>query len=79
MPSVILHLHNEDPVVGEVDELPKSSDTLLLIKNPRRRDGKDLQYLELNVNKTIWPLNRISFIEILPSEKEDEIITVVRE
>ncbi len=79
MPSIIMHIYNEDPVLGEIDELPKSDDTMLVVKNPRRRDGKDLQYLDVNVNKTIWPLSRISFIEVLPSGKEEEIITVVRE
>jgi len=79
MPSIIMHLYNEDPVLGEIDDLPKPDDTMIIVKNPRRKDGKDLPYLEINVNKTIWPLNRVSFIELLPSGKDEEIITFVRE
>jgi len=37
MPSVIVHLQNEDPVVGEMDELPKPIDYLITVKNPRKK------------------------------------------
>jgi hypothetical protein len=79
MPTVIIHIQNEDPVVGEIDEMITSQDTLIVLKNPRRRDGKDLHYLEANVSTVVWPLSRVNFIEIMPSEQEEEIITFVRE
>lgn len=79
MPTLLIHIQNEDPVLGEVDELPKTSDSLILLKNPRKKDGKDITYIDPNVTTVIWPLNRINFIEILPSEEEEEIITFVRE
>ncbi len=77
--SILLHLPNEEAVIGEVEELPKPTDTVLLVNNPRRRDGKDLHYLESNVTSVIWPLHRIAFIEILPGEEEERIIGFVRE
>jgi hypothetical protein len=70
---------NEDPVLGEIEKIPAATDTLILVKNPRQRDGKDLRYLEVSVNQVIWPVTRVNFIEILPSEDEEEIITHVRE
>ncbi len=79
MQSVILHMTNEDPVLGEVDELPAATDTILTLKNPRRRDGKDLHYLEPNVSIVVYPLSRISFIEILSGGEDEEIISFVRE
>lgn len=79
MPVIILHMLNEDPVVGDIEALPQKSDTLIYIKNPRRRDGKDLPYLEPNVNTAAWPVNRLSFIEVLPGSEEEEIISFVRE
>lgn len=79
MPSVILHINNEDAVMGEMDELPQKTDTLILVKNPRRKDGKDLPYLESNVTSVFWPVHRISFIEIVPGIKDEEIISFVRE
>jgi len=79
MPSVIIHLQNEDPILGEIDSLPTPTDTLIILKSPRMRDGKDLRNLEANVTTAIWPISRVSFIEILPSGEEEEIITFVRE
>jgi hypothetical protein len=79
MPSVLVHLQNEDPVLGEMDSLPGLSDTLVIVKNPRRRDGKDLHYLELNVSTVLWPVSRINFIEVIPSSDEEQIISFIRE
>jgi hypothetical protein len=61
---------NEDPVVGEVDELPVKTDTLIFLKNPRRRDGKNLPYLEVNVSEAVWPVSRLSFFEIINNEPD---------
>lgn len=79
MQQIIVHMLNEDPVVCEVDELPQKNDTILLVHNPRRRDGKDLNYLEVNVNTVIWPLARISFIEVMPGAEDEKIVSFVRE
>lgn len=79
MNSVIIHISNDDPILGEVDELPTTTDVILTLKNPRRRDGKDLQYLEPNVSIVIFPLAKINFIEVLAGGEEEEIITFVRE
>jgi hypothetical protein len=77
--SVILHIPGESAVIGEVDELPKPTDTLLIVSNPRLRDGKDIHYLEHNVVKVIWPIAKITLIEILESEEEEHLIGFVRE
>ena len=77
--SIILHLAGEPSIAGEVDELPKPTDTLITVSNPRLRDGKDLHYLEHNVVKVIWPVDKITLIEILESESEESLIGFVRE
>jgi hypothetical protein len=77
--SIILHIAGEPAITGEVEELPKTTDTLLVVSNPRLRDGKDLHYLEHNVVKVIWPIEKISLIEILESESEENLIGFVRE
>ena len=79
MPLVVLHMLNEDPVMGDLDELPQKNDTLIYLNNPRRRDGKDLPYLEASVNSVIWPTSRISFIEIIPGFEDEKIVSFVRE
>ena len=79
MPTILVHINNEDPVLGEVEGLPNTTDQLIKIKNPRRRDGKDLHYLQANVTEVIWPLVRVTFIEVIPSDQDDQIIGFVRE
>lgn len=79
MHTVLLHLMNEDPVLGEVENLPALTDLLIAIKHPRRRDGKDLHYLEPNVSTVYWPMSRVNFIEIIPGAEEEEFISFIRE
>jgi hypothetical protein len=79
MPTVLIHIANEDPIMGELDQLPAVTDTNVLVKNPRRRDGKDLPNLMNNVTQVIWPMQRIGFIEIVPTGEEEQIIGFVRE
>ncbi len=77
--SIILHIAGESSILGEIEELPKSTDTILMVSNPRMRDGKDIHYLEHNVVKVIWPINKLTLIEILESEEEESLIGFVRE
>ncbi len=77
--TVVLHLTGDVPVLGEIDELPKPSDTILTVSNPRQRDGKDLHYLEHNVLKVIWPIEKLTLIEVIQSAEEEKIIGFVRE
>ena len=79
MPTILIHIANEDPVVGEIEALPEPADTIITVKHPRRKDGKDVHYIDADVNTVIWPINRITFIEVMPGVEEDEIITFVRE
>lgn len=77
--SVIIHIAGEPSIVGEIEELPKNTDTIILVNNPRLRDGKDVHYIEPNVTKVIWPLAKVALIELLESEEEENLIGFVRE
>ena len=77
--TVVIHLPNEDPICGELDQLPAAGDTIVIVHNPRRRDGKDVHYLSNDIITVIWPINQISFIEVMPGEGEERIIGFVRE
>lgn len=77
--SVIIHLSNEEPVLGEVDQLPAPTDQIITLNNPRRMDGKYLNFIQDRVTTVIWPLSRISFIEVFPNEEEEDIFGFVRE
>ena len=77
--SVILHITGETAIAGEIEELPKPTDTIIMVLNPRQKDGKDLHYLDTNVTKVIWSLTKVSFIEILEGTGEEKIIGFVRD
>jgi hypothetical protein len=60
--------------------MPEPTDQIVTISNPRRRDGKDLHYLEDEVTTMIVPWHRVTFVEVMPSAAEmEEVITFVRE
>jgi hypothetical protein len=65
--------------VGEVDELPALNATLIMLRNPRKVDGKDLHFLSEKATLVYWPVDKINFLEILGAETEEEIIGFVRE
>jgi hypothetical protein len=79
MVTVVIHVSNEDPVMGEIESLPGQSDTIIALKNPRRKDGKDIKTIEANVGVVLFPIARLNYIEVISSESEEEIITFVRE
>ncbi len=79
MITVIVHINNEDPVMGELEEIPKPMDQNVILKNPRKKDGKDIHYLEPSVSIVVFPLHRINFIEMMPTGEEEDIISFVRE
>ena len=77
--SIILHISGEASIAGDIEDLPKPTDTLITVTNPRLRDGKDIHYLEHNVVKVIWPIDKITLIEVLEGENEENLIGFVRE
>ena len=77
--SVLVHLNNEEAVQGEMEELPSAAAQWVTVINPRRRDGKDLPYLQGNVSTVMWTIGRVAFIEVLPGEAEQKLVTFVRE
>ncbi len=77
--SVVIHLSNEEPIVAEMEILPSGSDSVFMAMNPRQRDGKDLRNLAQNVTQVIWPVARLTFLEILPTGEEEKVVGFVRE
>ena len=77
--TVIVHIRNAEPMVAEIEEMPDLQDTLIKLNNPRQRDGKDLIFLEHNVVTVYWPWAEISFMEIIPGETADEVVSFIRE
>ncbi len=79
MISVIVHIANEDAIVCELEEMPDPTATFLILNNPRRRDGKDVHYLDEDVTSMMVPWHRIMFVQMMPTAGAEEVIGFVRE
>jgi hypothetical protein len=77
--EVIVHLQNEDPILAEMDDLPDPTHQSVTFTNPRRRDGRSLHYVTDGATAFIFPWTRISFIEVMESEEEKEVVEFFRE
>ena len=79
MITIIVHVNSEEPVEGEVEELPDGNSTNILLNNPRLRDGKDLHYLAEEVTSMMIPWHRVNFVQIMPSGETEEVVSFVRQ
>jgi hypothetical protein len=73
--TVIVHLKDEDPVVAELERMPDPGDAFIRVVDPRREDGKPIHYLREGSTVVIFPMHRVSSLEIFAAEmgKEEEI------
>lgn len=77
--TVFVHVVEADPVLMEVEQLPNPTDNFIVGSNPRLRDGREVPFVLPEVNTVIFPWHRISFIEVMPTGEEEEVITFVRD
>lgn len=77
--TVLLHIMNEDSVVGEIDELPDPAEQFLTLRSPRLRDGREVTYLLAETNTVLYPWNRIHCVEIMPTEDDEQVVTFIRD
>ena len=77
--GVLVHILNEEAIVGELDEIPSPSDQVLIVHNVRYRDGRQLSYILPETDTVIYPWNHIHCVEIMPGEEKEEIVSFIRE
>ncbi len=77
--SVILHMLDEEQIIGEVDALPNTADRFMILSHPRRRDGIRLDTLQEGVTAVLIPWHRIQMVEFLPEADIENVIGFVRE
>lgn len=70
--TCIIHIAGGDAVLGEIDEMPDPQSNYVLFTNVRARDGKAVVYLDRETTRVMFPWHRISFLETLPSEEDQE-------
>jgi hypothetical protein len=77
--TVLIHILNEESVVGEVERLPEPTDQVVVVHNVRYRDGREVSYVLPETDTVVYPWERIHCMEILPGETEEEVVTFIRE
>lgn len=77
--TVLIHILNEEGVVGEIERLPEPADQVLLVHNVRYRDGRDVSYVSPDTETVVYPWARIHCVEILSTESEEDVVTFIRE
>ena len=77
--TLLLHLVGEEAIVCDSEQLPSPNDTAVVVNNIRRRDGKDVTFIDSNATTVIFPWTRVSFIEVLGAEEAEEIVGFVRD
>ena len=77
--EVIVHMLNEDPILADMEELPDPAHQSIYVTNPRRRDGRRVHYVTEGATGFIFPMTRITFIEIMETEKAEDLVEFFRE
>ncbi|NLF10162.1 MAG: hypothetical protein GX597_00055 [Anaerolineaceae bacterium] len=77
--EVIVHMLNEDPILADMEAMPDPAHNSIYITNPRRRDGRPVHYITQGATGFIFPMTRITFIEIMEAEKTEEVVEFFRE
>jgi hypothetical protein len=78
--TVIVHISNEDAFIAEIDELPQPTDSVLVVRNARKKDGKPLQQFDTETIMAAYSWTRVTFLEILAERaSRDELYEFFRD
>jgi len=77
--EVIVHLLNEDPILADMEALPEPTHQSIYVTNLRRRDGRPVHYVTEGAMGFVFPMTRITFIEIMEGEKPEDVVEFFRE
>jgi hypothetical protein len=78
--TVIIHLTNEDPVMADMEELPSPTATCIYFTNPRKKDGKPVNWASAGSVAFMFAMSRVNFIEVMTSaEERRKVVGWVRE
>lgn len=71
--QVVIHLSNDEPFTADMEDLPPPGATYVILNNPRTREGRHVQWVTAGSFRFMFPLSRISFIEIMMSAQDKDI------
>ena len=63
--NAIVHLHGEEAIMADLDELPDPNHNYIMLRNIRKKDGKPLTYVADGATAFLYSWTRITFIEMI--------------
>ncbi len=63
--AAIVHMHGEEAILGDLEEMPDPNHTYITLRNIRKKDGKPLSYIADGATTFLYSWNRISFVELM--------------
>ncbi|MEM7346844.1 MAG: hypothetical protein AAF485_21605 [Chloroflexota bacterium] len=72
--TVILHIMGAEPLVAEIEELPPITASYITVTNVRERNGRAWKSMEADATRIMFPWHRLSFVETMPSEEDQEAV-----
>ncbi|MDQ3045306.1 MAG: hypothetical protein M3R06_09205 [Chloroflexota bacterium] len=73
--TIIVHLVGEEAFLAELEDMPSTSQNYVIMRNIRKKDGKEVTYLTDGAKAFLVPWTRISFLEVM-SEMPDQVAAV---
>lgn len=70
MITLLLHISNSEPVKIDVEEMPNSTDVMIVGRNPRDRKDREVEWLDEGVTTVLFPWSRITYIQVMPNPNE---------
>ncbi|GAB5491396.1 MAG: hypothetical protein Phog2KO_16110 [Phototrophicaceae bacterium] len=70
MYTIVLHISNSEPVKLDVEELPSSTATCVIGKNPRLRSDREVDWVDEGVTTVVIPMYRLNYIQVMPGDDE---------
>jgi hypothetical protein len=77
--TVLVHIQNEESVLGEIERMPEPTDQILAVSNPRYRDGRNVTYLQPDIDLVLYPWAHLHCVEVMYSDTDEEVVSFIRE
>lgn len=73
--SVIVHMLSDEPIEGEMDEMPPPNATFIAIKKPRKRGNRDLEWIDHHTNTLMLSVAQLVSVEFSLAHGEHDLVT----
>jgi len=69
--NVVIHLHNEQPMIADLFGLPSSTDVALVCTNLRTMSGTRPIFIDDSASYFVFPFIHVRFLEVPPRSMVD--------